>query len=74
MKNDGEIKAALLAEAARRYPVGTKYENVLDDGIIYESEFAPKWHGVLGIEVSNGGLCYWAGSWAEVIDKINKAK
>lgn len=63
----------LLAEAKRRYPVGTKYADVLDS-VEYESEcepwiytYAKTFKGIAICVTDGGGFVYAKNQWAQIL-------
>lgn len=60
-------KEELLAEAKRRYPVGTKYRSVLF-GKKYESKFETEFCiGLKSVWEKGGGTVYSDGKWAKIV-------
>ncbi len=75
-----EIKTALLAEAKRRYPVGTRYKCVANgDGIFEASEDPYIYEDDSDYELCIAfgdlkGLVYGDGKWAEIITEPEQPK
>jgi hypothetical protein len=61
-----ESKESLLDEAKRRYPIGTKYKNIIGGGKCEVTDHAP--HGE-GITNGNNGWILYNGKWAEIIEE-----
>lgn len=64
----------LIAEANRRYPIGTRYKTAYteDDPQILVATTEAEWHKEYYSIKVGYGLVYYHGTWAEIVDAVSE--
>lgn len=65
-------KDELLAEALKRYSIGTVFLSAYSGNKYTVDKIAPQWSNLESIVVGSRGAVYYSGKWAEIIQQPNQ--